>query len=106
MTGLDVTAEPIYFLNEQHITGDISFAIRQYLYMTRDIQFLNVSGEELVTDIAEFWASRVYFNASRNMYEIHSKCTFSTDEHARVLVVRKSTFSKDTMNSFANKEIL
>lgn len=94
LTGLDVTAEPIYFLNEQHIIGDISFAIRQYLYMTRDIQFLNVSGEELVTDIAEFWASRVYFNASRNMYEIHSKLTFSTDEHARVSFVRKGTFKK------------
>ncbi|XP_078315125.1 protein-glucosylgalactosylhydroxylysine glucosidase-like isoform X2 [Crassostrea virginica] len=72
LSGLDVTAEPIYFLNEQHITGDISFAIRQYLYMTRDIQFLNMSGQELVTDIAEFWASRVYFNASRNMYEIYN----------------------------------
>ena len=89
-----MTAEPIYFLNEQHITGDISFAIRQYLYMTRDIQFLNVSGEELVTDIAEFWASRVYFNTSRNMYEIHSKCTFSTDEHARVLFFFKRYHEK------------
>lgn len=74
-TGLDVTEIPIYFLNEQHITGDISFAMRQYLYMTRDIRFLNESGIELVQEIAEFWASRVYLNSSTNMYEIHGTLT-------------------------------
>lgn len=71
LSGLDVTAIPIYFLNEQHITGDISFALRQYIYMTRDIRFLNESGIKLVQEIAEFWASRVFLNSSTNMYEIH-----------------------------------
>ncbi|XP_048752483.2 protein-glucosylgalactosylhydroxylysine glucosidase-like isoform X2 [Ostrea edulis] len=72
LSGFDVTEIPIYFLNEQHITGDISFGIRQYLYMTRDVQFLlQESGKELVTEIAEFWASRVLLNPSTNMYEIH-----------------------------------
>lgn len=71
LSGLDVTEIPIYFLNEQHITGDISFALRQYLYMTRDIRFLKESGIELVQEIAEFWASRVFLNYSTNMYEIH-----------------------------------
>ncbi|XP_062577761.1 protein-glucosylgalactosylhydroxylysine glucosidase-like [Saccostrea cucullata] len=72
LSGLDVTADPIYFLNEQHITGDISFAIRQYLYLTRDIYFLKQeSGQLLTNEIAKFWASRVTFNSSTNMYEIH-----------------------------------
>lgn len=77
-TGLDVTEIPIYFLNEQHITGDISFALRQYLYMTRDIRFLNESGIKLVQEIAEFWASRVFLNSSTNMYEIHGRLTNSS----------------------------
>ncbi|XP_061174432.1 protein-glucosylgalactosylhydroxylysine glucosidase-like [Saccostrea echinata] len=72
LSGLDVTADPIYFLNEQHITGDISFAIRQYLYLTHDIYFLNQeSGQALINEIAKFWASRVSLNSSTNMYEIH-----------------------------------
>lgn len=77
-TGLDVTEIPIYFLNEQHITGDISFALRQYLYMTRDIRFLNESGIKVVQEIAEFWASRVFLNSSTNMYEIHGRLTHSS----------------------------
>lgn len=82
------------FLNEQHITGDISFALRQYLYMTRDIRFLNESGIKLVQEIAEFWASRVFLNSSTNMYEIHGRLK-NASAHTCVLNEVKYLFSND-----------
>lgn len=93
-SGLDVTEIPIYFFNEQHITGDISFALRQYLYMTRDIRFLNESGIKLVQEIAEFWASRVFLNSSTNMYEIHGRLK-NASAHTCVLNEVKYLFSND-----------
>ncbi|GAM19795.1 hypothetical protein SAMD00019534_029700 [Acytostelium subglobosum LB1] len=44
---------------EQHITGDISFAMRQYYYATGDDQWLLEVGYQAIKGIAEFWASRV-----------------------------------------------
>lgn len=100
-TGLDVTEIPIYFLNEQHITGDISFALRQYLYMTRDIRFLNESGIKVVQEIAEFWASRVFLNSSTNMYEIHGRLTNSS-AHTCELNEVKLLFSNDKPKTILN----
>jgi trehalose/maltose hydrolase-like predicted phosphorylase len=65
---------------EIHITGDIAFAIRQYISSTRDEEWLRkvqpsyrVSGCGLIRDIAEFWVSRAVFNASSAHYEINGK---------------------------------
>jgi protein-glucosylgalactosylhydroxylysine glucosidase len=45
---------------EQHITGDIAFAARQFLYMQQDpsYQWLSSKGMSLLQGIGEFWASR------------------------------------------------
>lgn len=43
---------------EQHITGDIAFALRQYWSNTHDVQWLDQIGFPLVYDICVFWASR------------------------------------------------
>jgi trehalose/maltose hydrolase-like predicted phosphorylase len=43
---------------EQHITGDIAFAIWQYYSATGDIDWLRKVGYPMLFDIATFWASR------------------------------------------------
>ncbi|XP_050079092.1 protein-glucosylgalactosylhydroxylysine glucosidase-like [Anopheles maculipalpis] len=48
---------------EHHITGDVSFALRQYLATTHDLDWLRTRGGcEMIQLIAEFWSSRVQFN--------------------------------------------
>ncbi|XP_061173410.1 protein-glucosylgalactosylhydroxylysine glucosidase-like [Saccostrea echinata] len=72
-SGYDVTPVPPYFQFEKHITGDISFAARQYIYLTRDTHFLiHERGNEMIRDIAEFWESRAVFNKRTSVYEIYN----------------------------------
>lgn len=42
---------------EQHITGDIAFAMRQYWDNTHDIQWLS-DNQHMLNEICTFWASR------------------------------------------------
>ena len=44
---------------EQHVSGDIGFAVRQYWYNTGDAQWLREIGWPLVKGIASFYAARV-----------------------------------------------
>ena len=43
---------------EQHISGDIAFAAKQYWSSTHDLEWLASTGFPLTYGIAEFWASR------------------------------------------------
>eukprot|EP00092_Neocalanus_flemingeri_P055001 GFUD01064882.1.p1 GENE.GFUD01064882.1~~GFUD01064882.1.p1 ORF type:complete len:726 (-),score=100.02 GFUD01064882.1:44-2221(-) len=61
--------------NEQHITADVSFAIRQYLAVTGDVEWFvqkigNNSGCDVVRGIAEFWVGRTEFNNATGNYDI------------------------------------
>lgn len=72
ISGYDVTPVPPYFQFEKHITGDIAFAVRQYIYLTRDTDFLlHKRGNEMIRDIADFWASRAVFNKMTTLYDIN-----------------------------------
>ncbi|CAL8123676.1 unnamed protein product [Orchesella dallaii] len=71
-----------------HITSDISFAIRQYISMTRDLEWLKETKENYVTnacgllrDIAEFWTSRSTYNASTRFYDIKGVMPPDEDNH-------------------------
>jgi hypothetical protein len=44
---------------EQHISGDISFAARQYFYATQDASWLKEVGYPLIAGIASFYAARI-----------------------------------------------
>ncbi|XP_077977259.1 protein-glucosylgalactosylhydroxylysine glucosidase-like [Glandiceps talaboti] len=71
-TGFDVCPGPIYSKNEIHISGDIAYAIQQYLSVTMDTDFLtNQRGFELLKEVATFWAHRVELNSHTKLYEIH-----------------------------------
>ncbi|XP_013410390.1 protein-glucosylgalactosylhydroxylysine glucosidase-like, partial [Lingula anatina] len=57
---------------EIHINGDISLAVRQYLYSTWDVDFLkNEKGFDMVLGIADFWESRSVVGKGGKL-EIHS----------------------------------
>ena len=57
---------------EHHITGDISQAFYLYLAMTNDTDFMTDGrGAEVITNIADFWASRVTLDESTGLYHIY-----------------------------------
>ncbi|XP_052864012.1 protein-glucosylgalactosylhydroxylysine glucosidase-like [Anopheles cruzii] len=66
-TGVEVTQPccPEVAQYQHHITGDISFAVRQHLAVTQDLGWLQESGAcRMAQEIAAFWAARVTFNYS------------------------------------------
>jgi trehalose/maltose hydrolase-like predicted phosphorylase len=68
---------PTFRLYENHITGDIAFAARQYFGATGNKEWLlNELGGELIYETARFWASRSIYNPEKNQYEILSKLFF------------------------------
>ncbi|XP_078612333.1 protein-glucosylgalactosylhydroxylysine glucosidase-like isoform X1 [Branchiostoma floridae x Branchiostoma japonicum] len=74
-TGVEVTPGDICWEcreNQQHITGDIAFAARQYVSATRDLRWLqDENGWELIRETARFWKSRPTFNRKRGLYDIN-----------------------------------
>ncbi|KAK3750634.1 hypothetical protein QZH41_012817, partial [Actinostola sp. cb2023] len=72
VTGNEVCPAEIYSDYEQHITGDIGIAAKQYWMATRDTNWLRETGSDLIYATAEFWASRVTFNQSKNAYVIYN----------------------------------
>jgi trehalose/maltose hydrolase-like predicted phosphorylase len=80
ISGNDVTPEccPQNKDLQIHITGDVAFAIRQYIAITKDIEWLretqpnhitNACG--LIREIAEFWISRAKYNHTTRLYDIN-----------------------------------
>lgn len=71
-TGVEVTQPccPEVAEFEQHITGCVSFAARQYLATTRDENWLKHGGCSLVSNIADFWESRAIINYNTGLYDI------------------------------------
>ena len=70
--------------NQHHITGDISFAVRQFLAVTGDTDIFtdsinSMTGCEFVRAAAEFWANRAEYNAATNQYDI--KGVMGPDEY-------------------------
>lgn len=60
-----------------HINADIAWGIIHYYTATGDIDFLRDYGMEMLTELCEFWKSRVELCNGR--YEI--RCVTGTDEH-------------------------
>jgi trehalose/maltose hydrolase-like predicted phosphorylase len=60
-----------------HINADIAWGIIHYYTVTGDIEFLRDYGMEMLTELCEFWKSRVEWHNGR--YEI--RCVTGTDEH-------------------------
>ncbi len=57
---------------EQHITADVSYAIWQYYNVTGDQSFMDCYGYEIILDTAKFWASRLEWDETTQMYHINN----------------------------------
>ena len=56
---------------QRHVGIAIAYNVWQYFQVTRDVEFLQFIGAELILEIARFWSSISTFNDKRERYEIH-----------------------------------
>lgn len=56
---------------QRHVGSAVALNVWQYFQVTRDIEFLQFYGAELIIEIARFWADIAHFNQERERYEIH-----------------------------------
>lgn len=72
MTGRDVTLVeyPEIVEYQQHVTADVGFALRKHIFATHDTSMLASFGCELAAGTASFWASRITFNESTDLFDI------------------------------------
>jgi len=74
LSGVETTESKICATQEIHISGDISYALQQYLLATGDTDILDKSSyKAIVFGIADFWISRMLYNRTRQLYDINSK---------------------------------
>lgn len=83
LTGSEVCPGEIYSDYEQHIIGDIAFAIKQLWMASGDQQWLEHQAFPVVRATAEFWASRAVYNDSKKAYVIYD--VMPPDEDAEVV---------------------
>lgn len=83
LTGSEVCPGEIYSDYEQHIIGDIAFAVKQLWLASGDQQWLMNQAFPLIRATAEFWASRALYNDSKNSYVIYN--VMPPDEDAEVV---------------------
>ncbi len=57
---------------EQHITADVSYGIWQYYNITKDQEFMDDYGYEMILDTAKFWASRLEWSEQDQKYHINN----------------------------------
>jgi beta-phosphoglucomutase family hydrolase len=55
---------------QRHVGSAVAYNIWQYFQVTRDVEFLQFVGAELILEIARFWSSMAIFNEARARYEI------------------------------------
>jgi trehalose/maltose hydrolase-like predicted phosphorylase len=71
-TGVDHTPYFAYDVwREIHVNADIAIAQWQYYLASGDRDWLRQYGWPVIREIAEFWVSRVEYNAAAKRYEIH-----------------------------------
>jgi trehalose/maltose hydrolase-like predicted phosphorylase len=71
-SGVDHTPYFAYgVFREIHVNADIAIAQWQYYLSSGDRAWLREFGWPVIREIAEFWVSRVEFNAAAKRYEIH-----------------------------------
>ena len=83
LTGSEVCPGEIYSNYEQHIIGDIAFAVKQLWMASGDQQWLEHQAFPLIRATAEFWAGRAVYNDSKKAYVIYN--VMPPDEDAEVV---------------------
>ncbi len=55
---------------QRHVGSAIAYNVWQYFQVTRDLEFMQFYGAELILDVAHFWSSIATFDDERGRYEI------------------------------------
>ena len=55
---------------QRHVGSAIAFNVWQYFQVTRDVEFMQFYGAELILEIARFWSSLAVYDERRQRYEI------------------------------------
>lgn len=55
---------------QRHVGSAVAYNVWQYYQVTKDTEFLDFYGAELILDIARFWSSIASINPERGRYEI------------------------------------
>ncbi|XP_023578636.1 protein-glucosylgalactosylhydroxylysine glucosidase isoform X4 [Octodon degus] len=72
-SGLEVCPEDIYGAQEVHINGAVVLAFQLYYHATQDLQlFQEAGGWDVVSAVAEFWCSRVEWNAEEKKFHLRA----------------------------------
>lgn len=56
---------------QRHVGSAVAYNVWQYFQVTRDMEFMEFYGAELIIEIARFWSSLAFLNEERGRYEIH-----------------------------------
>lgn len=63
-----------------HVPADVAFAVRQHLSATHDIKWFHSQGCEMAYQTARYWAKRVVYNATSELYDLSGIGTTSKDQ--------------------------
>jgi trehalose/maltose hydrolase-like predicted phosphorylase len=55
---------------QRHVGSAVAYNVWQYFQVSRDLEFLQSHGAELILDVACFWSSMAIMNEARGRYEI------------------------------------
>ena len=70
ITDGDTCPEDHFAKHEFHVTADVAYGVYYYYEATHDIDFMLRCGCEILFETAQFWKSRLEYNAELDIYEI------------------------------------
>lgn len=70
ITDPETCPEDHFAKHEYHVTADVAYGIYHYYEVTHDMDFMRRYGCEILFETAQFWKSRLEYNAEKDCYEI------------------------------------
>lgn len=70
LTDAETCPEDHFSKHEYHVTADVAYGVYHYYEVTHDLEFMLRCGCELLFETAQFWKSRLEYNAEKDCYEI------------------------------------
>jgi beta-phosphoglucomutase family hydrolase len=89
---------PDYSPLQRHVSLAIAYNIWQYYWITKDYEFLEAYGAEMLLEICRFWACKAKYNEKTGRYEIYG--IMGPDEYHEKYPDSKTGGLKD--NSYTN----
>ena len=72
ITDGDVCPDAHFAKYEYHVTADVAYGVHYYYEVTHDMDFMRHCGCEILFETAQFWRSRLEYNAVKDCYEIRN----------------------------------